>query len=68
MFFLLLLPGFAISKYPGPKSEYLVRQANDKLHSERLKFRSEEECAYHWPGESSTHTYMYHVQYRYVHV
>ena len=30
--------GFAISKFPSAISEYLIRQANDKLHNERKKY------------------------------
>ncbi|CAI8042284.1 hypothetical protein GBAR_LOCUS23497 [Geodia barretti] len=30
--------GFAINKYPAATSEYLINQANDKLHAERKKF------------------------------
>ena len=30
--------GFAINKYPTATSEYLIRQANDKLHIERKKY------------------------------
>ena len=34
----LFSAGFAISKYPIATSEYLIRQANDKLHAERKKY------------------------------
>ena len=27
--------GFAINKYPTATSEYLIRRANDKLHTEK---------------------------------
>jgi hypothetical protein len=30
--------GFSISKYTTATSEYLIRQANDKLHIERKKY------------------------------
>ena len=32
--------GFAINKYPNVTSEYLIRQANDKLHVERKKYQA----------------------------
>ena len=34
----LFSPGIAISKNPTATSEYLIRQANDKLHAERKKY------------------------------